>query len=381
MCSTHSLPCQKVPIVHLYVMNLNILPGDQDKKCTVIKHYMFDDDVPARIAKQIIRGTCFMLDYGSNKKAGAKPFMYLMQRMGGYTATFCKLELKNAQAKRKRLESPEDIDAAYDFIALKCPRGNDKNQQARWIDKELSNPESPIFTWTLGRIQNAVRNLKEAGSHADNQEDYPLYWGHLEKWFQDIMVRLIPRLDTETLLFLGCPRAGKSQTQMIFGFAMSRVRIWQAGEEGSTVPSVRTAPDFDCFKNEPGRPTRSTLFDDGDFTRMPPRKTKAFHNAKAASGMSVERYTSVKFVALEFRTSADNKVDLDAEVHVLDANGKKQPKTEGYTGTSYAEFLDMIKPAFYEGSTAADIEAVLSRVPSMFMRVRLLVDVSLCLCC
>ena len=58
MCSTNSLPCQKVPIVRLYVMNLNILPGDQDKKCTVIKHYMFDDDVPARISKQIIRVDC-----------------------------------------------------------------------------------------------------------------------------------------------------------------------------------------------------------------------------------------------------------------------------------------------------------------------------------
>ena len=79
--------------------------------------------------------------------------------------------------------------------------------------------------------------------------------------------------------------------------------------------------------------------------------------------MSVERYTSVKFVALEFRSSSDNKVDLDAEPCDIDSDGQKQPKVKDYSGASCTEFLDMIKPSFHMDSSPADIEAVLSLVP------------------
>ena len=196
----------------------------------------------------------------------------MMQRMGGYCATHQRLTLNSG--KQRTCERPEDIDAGYDWIDDECPRANDKNQQARWIDKQLNESDSPIFGWSIGRVEKAIKNLRHAVSHADNLIDYPIYFGHFENWFKDIMTAILPRLNEETLIFLGCSGAGKTVTQTILGFGMSRVRIWAQGKEGKKTPSMRFVPDLDHFKNEAGRQDRSTAFDDGDLNRMPPRKLK-----------------------------------------------------------------------------------------------------------
>jgi hypothetical protein len=349
----------KTAIAHGYVMNFSLVPTEGGK-CDIVKHYVFENSVPGSVAITLAQGHAMMINYGSNKKAGARPFMYMMQRMGGFAAYFFRLEVPGGTSRSKVLEKPDDINAAYDFIDDMAPRENNKNQQARWIDTQLNDPKSPIFSWTVGRIQNALRNLKEGGQHAESQEEYPLFFGHFEPWFQDVLKDIIPRLDEETMLWLGCPGAGKTVAQYIIGFAMARVHIWEDGKEGAKKPSCRVAPDFDCFKNEPGTKYRSTLFDDGDLDRMPPRKTKAFHDGKKKSGLSVERYISAKFVQKEFRSSADNKVDLEAEPCAT-VDGERGPLVVGYTGTTYDQLLAMIRPAFPKESVPSDMEAVLRR--------------------
>ena len=353
------LLCPKKAIAHGFHMNLNIVPTDA-QQCDIVKHYVFDGQVPAHVAAEIVHGQAMVLNIGSNKKAGAKPFMYMMQRLRGFTSSFVKLQLRNKSGKKAALEQPEDIDAGYDLIQKECPRANSKNEQNRWIDKQVSDPDSKVFGWAVTRVASACRNLKDAGSHASSETEYPLYFGHFEIWFQNIMKTIIPRLDTETMMWLGVPGAGKTQGQYIVGFAMARCHIWEDSKEGIVSPACRTAPDFDCFKNEEGNKYRSTLFDDGDLDRMPPRKTKAFHDGKKQNSLSVERYTTAKFVAKEFRSSADNKVDLIAEPHLI-INKAKHPLTVGYEGTSLETFLGMIKPAFGIGWTPEDVEAVLRR--------------------
>lgn len=51
------------------------------------------------------------------------------------------------------------------------PRGNNKNQQARWIDTQLNDPKS--MGWTIGRIQNACQE----GAHPQPlMEEYTWCW-------------------------------------------------------------------------------------------------------------------------------------------------------------------------------------------------------------
>ena len=358
-----SVLCPKKAIVHPFVMNFNIIPLEKSEgsaaKCDIIKHYVFDNPVPMQVAMEMLHGQPLVINYGSNKKAGAKPFMYLMQRMGGFTAHYYRMTVPGPGAKRT-VEKPEDIDAGYDWIEDECPRSNDKNQQARWIDKQLNNADSPIWGWQIGRVEKAIRNLRDAAGHAESQHDYPLYFGHFQPWVKKFLIPIIERLDTETLMFLGCPGSGKTVSQTILGFAMSRLRIWADNKEGKKTPSIRIAPDLDCFKNEAGRKDRSTIFDDGDLDRMPARKLKNFHDAKKKSCLTTERYTSAKFVQGEFRSSADNKVDLKEEP-CQKVGDKRLPLTIGYAGTSYKDFVKMIRPAFHKDMDALDIEAVLRR--------------------
>ena len=309
-----SLPGKLAPkkaSAHPYKMNLAIIPRTVAEgappRCDVLKHFVFDSSIPMDAAMELCQGTEMLINYGTYKKVGARPFMYLFQRMGGYIAHHFRIQIPST--KKTTLERPEDIDAGYDWIDDECPRSNDKNQQSRWIDKELNDADSPIFGWSIGRVDKACKNLKEAVGHADTIEECPLYWDHFEEWFQAILLRILPRLDEETILFLGVPGAGKTLTQMILGFAMSRVRIWGLGKEGKRRPSWRVASDFDNFKNEAGRPDRSTSFDDGDLDRMVARKLKNYTDARKKSVLSTERYVSAKFVQYEFRTAADNKCE------------------------------------------------------------------------
>ena len=75
----------------------------------------------------------------------------------------------------------------------------------------------------IGRIEKAIRNLKEAVGHADTWTECPIYWDDFHPWFQQILDPIIRRLNDETLVFLGTPGTGKTLTQMILGFAISRV--------------------------------------------------------------------------------------------------------------------------------------------------------------
>ena len=357
-----SLPaplCPKKAIAHKFLLSLNIIPT-RGGKCDIVKHYVFEGFVPVQVAEEIVQGVGHQIDYGSNKKAGAKPFIYMMQRMGGFAGHYVTLEFMNKSAKQKMLESPEDIDAGYDWIDDKCPRSNSHNEQARWVDKQMNQPSSPIFGWTQARIMNGIRNLRDAAHHAEAQYDYPLCWSHFEPWFQKILLNHVPRLHSETMMWLGVAGAGKTQAQCILGFAMSRVNIWEDGVEDEKAPSIRIAADFDSFKYEPGHRHRATIFDDGDLDRQPPRKTKNFQDATKKYGISVERYTSAKFVMKEFRSSADNKVDLDSEPCIMIDN-ERHPVTFNYKGTPKKAFWNMIRPAFPKDCQDRDIEAVLRR--------------------
>ncbi len=61
--------------------------------------------------------------------------------------------------------------------------------------------------------------------------------------------------------------------------------------------------------------------------------------------MSTERYTTSKFVRGEFRTAADNKIDLEEEPYQL-VDNQKNPLVFGYKGSPDKTIVKMIRPAF-----------------------------------
>ena len=134
----------KKAIAHGYVMNMNIIQTS-DGLFDIIQNYMFDSQDPHAVAFQIAQGQPLLIEFPSNKKVGAKPFIYMMQRLGGFAASFARLKWEIKTTKKNMLEKPEDIDAGYDFLDAACPRANDKNQQARWIDKQLNDPDSKVY--------------------------------------------------------------------------------------------------------------------------------------------------------------------------------------------------------------------------------------------
>ena len=168
----NSLPapiCLKVPIASTYVMNVAILKkptGSVD----VVKHVIFDDPIPTRSAKIILHGSGSLINFGTNTRAGAKPFVYLFHRMGGFQVAQYKLTV-GARANRP-IERPEDIDAGYDFIMASKRFFTKTNLTVnRFIDKEISREGGPLFGWTVGRVQKSVSDCREADQHAEAETE------------------------------------------------------------------------------------------------------------------------------------------------------------------------------------------------------------------
>jgi len=92
---------------------------------------------------------------------------------------------------------------------------------------------------------------------------------------------------------------------------------------------------------------------------MPPRKSKSFFDARKKSSLTTERFTSAKFVKDEFRSAADNKVDLDKEQRRF-IDGERVP-FGGDEPVPYDDFFSLILQAFVEHIQPLDVAAILKR--------------------
>ena len=79
---------------------------------------------------------------------------------------------------------------------------------------------------------------------------------------------------------------------------------------------------------------------------------KASFDDKNRQSLATVRYTNTKFVHKEFRGGVDNKVDIASAPHNL-IDGKKEPRKAFYEGTSYEEFVAMVRPSFHPEMEAA----------------------------
>ena len=147
-------------------MNLCIAPVPESggAKHNIYKHFVFAEKMPQSDAVLVAHGTALLVKFGANKRAGAKPFVYMWQRMKGLQFSYMKIGV--GMRAEKPLESSEAIDAGYDHIKKYLPTKVTNNARNRWIDKELNTSDSPIYGWQLSRVKQAVLNIKETGQHA-----------------------------------------------------------------------------------------------------------------------------------------------------------------------------------------------------------------------
>ena len=77
----------------------------------------------------------------------------------------------------------------------------------------------------------------------------------IQPWFRKAPTDHIARFDEETLLRFWVPCTGRTPLQYALSVAKLCYNIWEDGKDAT--PSIRVAPDFDFFKNEPGHKYRA----------------------------------------------------------------------------------------------------------------------------
>ena len=88
--------------------------------------------------------------------------------MGGFQVSH--FRFKQFGGRAKEIEKPEDIDAGYDHIERYAPRSRAHCKQLRWMDKEVNNPDGPLYQWSIARITSALASLRQCDQQAETEE-------------------------------------------------------------------------------------------------------------------------------------------------------------------------------------------------------------------
>ena len=89
----------KGPVAHNFVMNLAIVPGERAGRVHVLKHFVFEDKPPLSVALAVVQGHAKLINMGTNKRAGVRPFMYMWQRVGGFQVSHFRFKQFGGRAK------------------------------------------------------------------------------------------------------------------------------------------------------------------------------------------------------------------------------------------------------------------------------------------
>ena len=198
----------KAAIEQAFAMNIAIVPSTSAPgKVDVLKHFVFDDKVQQNVANGVLHGEGKWVEFGSNKRTGIKPFMYMWQRMGGFQVHFW--SIARASATAKPLEEPDAINAGYDYIVKYAPSRKGNCAQQRWVDIERQRIDSHIFGWSVGRITAAIASMRSADQQAGTVEEFPILFQHLSGWFKKIMLEHLCHMDDASLLLLGVEGMGE----------------------------------------------------------------------------------------------------------------------------------------------------------------------------
>ena len=243
-------------ISHEYTMSLFLLPAAAhdaatcSRKVQVLKMFHFQKKAKYGDVKGMCRGTQMKAAWGGHAKRGSHAFRYMLDRMGGIQYSFWQFTEEPPQKQR----TAEQVDKFYDHIDQHAPRTNGrKNEQARWVQKELLDTASPIHGWDKVTIREALANLKTASVTAKTvtaKEACPLTLKSISCWFlADVLVPILRVLFCNTLMLLGVRGRGKSPVAKILALLASEYHITEDGLDAE--PQFRTANHFDLLRGEP----------------------------------------------------------------------------------------------------------------------------------
>lgn len=334
-----------------FTLQVFVYPRAGDKVC-IAKHVILHSFVKGGAAMDLCQGRSCGIAWGKNVKSGMKGFQHLLQGLGGFQRRYFTLSPAGAHPVGAA-PAADGHDAGFDFIEEHAPRSGVKNAQLRWMTKELAKEDSPIYKWSPGLVEKALRNLAGDGVLAMVCDSWPLTMKHVSEWMLDIFHDVAPFLDQHGLVLLGEPGIGKTPFARIIATMKARVNISRDGS--IKVPSYRSASELDFFRGQPGERSFTDIFDDGDMSEQPVKKMKAFLDVGDLAAMSRERWGAAKWVQGQCRIACANQYDRDAEPRVNDPAGFHDE------AVTHVEFMEMLRVTFPADTSAVNKMAILKR--------------------
>lgn len=328
-----------------------MMPAGAGAEFTFVRHIVFASKLKIADIKTLYHGEVHTIDYKQNFRNGSKIFQYLWNNLKGTIIKSYSLEPTGSV--KKTSFSVDEMNVGFDFIELKAPRQNSKNQMTRWVEVEIRREESPIFNWNPALVKEACRNLMSFNSLVTTCHYHPITLkGIRGYWLDKVFYKVIQNLHDKTLLLLGEANVGKTPVSRAIAMAMSR--YWIAVDNvASGRAGYRTASSLDFFRGEPGMKYIPDVFDDGNLSNQGVEKMKAFFDSSLTEGMTYERWGASKFAQNQVRIACANQYDPAAEPDLPSPD-------EGII--SAKAFYEMVRPAWNKRADKADIIALMKRV-------------------
>eukprot|EP00933_Yihiella_yeosuensis_P072374 TRINITY_DN80759_c0_g1_i1.p1 TRINITY_DN80759_c0_g1~~TRINITY_DN80759_c0_g1_i1.p1 ORF type:complete len:647 (-),score=98.99 TRINITY_DN80759_c0_g1_i1:552-2492(-) len=331
-------------------MQLVIVPDETDTVgVQIFKHFSWDSDtqLPGRTAKELCHGTPKTVKWlSANPIPTKKVLQWMLEGMGGLRFLWWRTELQQQD------DAIQALDAGYDFILNSDVIEMTPYDQLRWTNVHIKTPTCAIYNWKERQVKNAIEALQKQGSLAKVRKDYVLTMLCLDQHFLRFgLFPILPTLKNHGLLLLGQANAGKTPLSIIVSLMFSRHYIQKFAMEKDS--SMRTAPDLDFFRGNPGNISCPFVFDDSDIDQVNVAKLKAFLDVGEEEAMTRERWGASKFVMNQLRIAIDNKYDEEKVNPNFPEDAVEQE-------VAMQDLIAIIKPAFVNVA-APDLDAILKR--------------------
>ena len=261
-----------------------IVPDDTDTIAKqIFKHYTFDQ-MPGDVAAEMCHGRPHILRYlTANPITTNEVLQWMLDRMGGLRLLWWR---NNAPVEED--DEARALDAGYDFIEASDVMDMSPFLQQRWVNKNITVlPDSPIYKWKQIVVEKAIKALLQQGSLAKVRKDYVLTLMSLDPHFLRYGIGPVIRTSkNHGLLLLGAANAGKTVVGIVVSLMFSRYYVHKFSIEKDA--SMRTAPDLDFFRGNPGNMSTPFVFDDSDINMVEVAKLKAFLDVGEEEAMTRE---------------------------------------------------------------------------------------------
>ncbi|CAK0884696.1 unnamed protein product [Prorocentrum cordatum] len=303
-------------------------------------------------------GTGVVYQYGNQYRAGRNAICYLLEKLGGLQIRFSTL---TATAKpAKRATEWDKKQEGHRYIEKKGPKSNNSNQFMEFADKEINDPQSKIYGWEEPRVVQALRNHASGRINAKHRSVWVLTLKDFEPWFiNEVLVKILPTLHRNGVLWIGKTRVGKSTTSKTLAFLMSMLEIDALegdDREGAPEPSIVTANHFDFFKGEPVERAPPAVFDDGGLHKQDASVLKAFLNPSEEDSTLWARWGSSTFAPGAPRQAVNNSYDNALEKRMV--ADWRQGKLMVIT---IQQLMALIAPSLKQITEEEDMKALLAR--------------------